>query len=87
MPNSLSSKKRVRQNDKRRLHKRVLHSRLRTQLRKSRSAKTVEEMAAQLPKSGSALDRAASKGVIHRNTASRKKGRLARALAKAEAGS
>ncbi len=34
----------------------------------------------------SALDRAASKGVIHRNNASRRKSRLARNLSKARSG-
>ncbi len=34
----------------------------------------------------SALDRAASKGVIHRNNASRRKSRLARSLSKARSG-
>ncbi|HPA61155.1 MAG TPA: 30S ribosomal protein S20 [Clostridia bacterium] len=39
----------------------------------------------QLSAATSALDRAVAKGVIHKNTANRKKARMARALNKAQA--
>lgn len=40
---------------------------------------------AQLSATTSAIDKAVAKGVMHKNTANRRKARLAKALAKAEA--
>ena len=85
MAQTLSSKKRVRQNETQRTRNRMLRSKLNTQLRKFRSARTAEVMEQQLSPSFRALDHAATKGIIHRNTASRKKRRLALALQKAKA--
>lgn len=79
MPNSSSAKKRLRQNEKRRLANRTIKSAMRTQIRKVREAvdqgnfdlaETEARVAAKR------LDRAGSKGVIHRNTAARTKSRL-----------
>lgn len=76
MPNTRSSKKRVRQNEKRRLRNRTLRSELRTGLRKFREVESADEKQTRLAASFSALDRAVSKGIIHPNQANRKKRRL-----------
>ncbi len=80
-----SAEKRERQNAKRRLHNRQIKSTVRTAIKKfdaavvaGDKAKASEAMAL----SFKLLDSAASKGVLHRNTASRKKSRLYKAFAK-----
>jgi len=83
MPNSPSAKKRVRQNETRRLHNRTIRSTVRTHIRKvveAIEAKDVETAKASFRLMESRLDKAARKGVIHRNAAARKKARLARRL-------
>ena len=79
MANTKSAKKRIRQNEKRRIRNREVMSRTRTYLK--RADKSIEsgdypasEEAVQ--KAISELDRAASKGVIHKNNAARRKSRL-----------
>jgi small subunit ribosomal protein S20 len=74
--------KRMRQNERRRLRNRALRSTLRTTIKSARTA-VVEENPdpATVLEAIRALDRAVSKGVIHRNTAARKKSALARRLA------
>lgn len=52
------------------------------QVRKSVAEKNSAEILQELQKAYSALDKAAKKGVIHKNTAARKKSRLAKAIAK-----
>ena len=85
MPNTLSAKKRLRQNDVRRLRNRKLVSRLKTALKKFAAAPTVAEQEALLPQTFSALDRAVRQGIVHRNKADRKKSQAARTLEKAKA--
>ena len=77
--------KRVRQNEKRRLRNRHVMSNLRTQVKKVRVAlESGDAQAAQsaLPTAISALSRAATKGVLHKNTADRRIGRLMRAVSR-----
>ncbi len=69
-----------RQNVKRRDHNRQLRTRLRTALkaiRASLDAKDVDGAKAALSKTVSLVDKMATKGIIHRNTAGRYKSRLA----------
>ena len=79
MPNHKSSEKRVRQNEKRRVVNRTNKGRLRTSIKKLRSALTegdanaVQEL---LPATISTIDKAVQKGVLHRNAAARYKSRL-----------
>jgi small subunit ribosomal protein S20 len=73
MPNTKSAKKRLRQNSKQRLVNQVVKTRIKTETKKALAG---EENAAV-----SVIDRAFSKGVIHRNAAARKKSRLAKKLA------
>jgi small subunit ribosomal protein S20 len=74
-----SALKAHRQNVKRREHNRQLRTRLRGALRDIRSAidsGVSDEVNAALRQTVSLVDRMASKGLIHRNTASRYKSRL-----------
>ena len=79
MPNHKSAEKRMRQNEKRRDVNRSNRGRLRTSIRKLRSAltagdgKNVQEL---LPATISTIDKAVQKGVLHRNAAARYKSRL-----------
>jgi len=80
---SLSAKKRVRQNARRRALNRARRSALRTKLRRCREllAKgNLAEVEQVFPQTCQALDRAASRGTLHRNAAARRKSRLARRL-------
>ncbi|MBA3440608.1 MAG: 30S ribosomal protein S20 [Pyrinomonadaceae bacterium] len=79
MPNHKSSEKRMRQNEKRRLINRGSRSRLRTSIKKLRTALSegdANEVQTLLPSTVSAIDKAVQKGVIHRNAAARYKSRL-----------
>lgn len=87
MANTRSAKKRMRQNTKRRRSNRAIQSRARTHLRQARKAIDTSDPKAPevVLKAVSELDRAASRGVIHRNNASRRKSRLMKKLASAKA--
>jgi small subunit ribosomal protein S20 len=79
MANHFSALKRARQTERRTEQNRANTSRFRTSLRKFRAAlKAGDQKAAQQEFRGTiaAIDKAAAKGVIHRNTASRYKWRL-----------
>jgi small subunit ribosomal protein S20 len=83
-----SALKANRQNIKRREHNRQMRSKLRTSLkaiRASLDAKDLDGAKTALSKTVSLVDKMASKGIIHRNTAGRYKGRLAARLTKATA--
>ena len=79
MANHKSAEKRVRQNLKRNEVNRRNRSRLRTQIKKLRSALTGHDQAAsaeQLNPTVALIDKMVNKGVLHRNTAARYKSRL-----------
>ncbi|MCL6444507.1 MAG: 30S ribosomal protein S20 [Alicyclobacillus sp.] len=81
MPNIQSAKKRVRVTKRRSLRNASLKSALRTTLKKFEAAlatSDVEQARLALKIATRALDKAATKGIIHRNKASRKKSRLTR---------
>lgn len=84
MANIKSAKKRAITALKRNERNRMVKSSLRTAVRKFVEA-GAEDAQAKLNQAFAALDKAASKGVIHKNTAARKKSRLAKRLAKASA--
>ena len=80
-----SALKANRQNIKRREHNRQLRSRLRTSLkaiRASLDAKDIDGAKKALSATVSIVDKMATKGIIHRNTAGRYKSRLTARLAK-----
>ncbi len=87
MANIKSQIKRNRQNEKRRLQNRIVRGSTRSALNKARIA--VSEKAGKFEelvlKAIIALDKAAQKGVIHKNNAARKKSRLMRKLAASKA--
>lgn len=79
MPNHKSAKKRVRQNEKRRVNNRSHRTRLRTAIKKMRVALTAgdaDTTQTLLPTTVSMIDKAIQKGVLHRNAAARYKSRL-----------
>ena len=88
LPNTPSAEKRVRQNEKRRLRNRVYRTRARTLVKRTRrlvaegDIEAAEQAALQACR---ALDKAASKGVIHKNSAARRKSRLMKHLNKVKA--
>jgi small subunit ribosomal protein S20 len=81
MPNNASAEKRMRQEQKRRAHNRMVKSIVKTNVTKARQAITsgVDSEAA-VRAAISELDKAAKKGVIHRNNAARRKSRLMKQL-------
>jgi small subunit ribosomal protein S20 len=88
MANHKSALKRARQTVRRNERNRALRSALRTELKKFRAklaAKDVAPGEQDLRAVHSAIDRAVTKGLLHRNTAARGKSRMAQALKKASA--
>jgi len=80
MPNIKSAKKRLRQNAKRRANNRARMSALRTQVKKMEEAVAKgdrETAVAMLSSTSKVLDQATARGLIKKNTASRRKSRLA----------
>ena len=80
-----SALKANRQNIKRREHNRALRARLRTSLKAIRASledNDLEGAKKALSATVSMVDKMATKGIIHRNTASRYKSRLAARIAK-----
>ena len=86
MPNIKSAKKRVLVTEKKNAKNAAQKSALRTSIKKAKVAIAENnENAANAVKVASVdLDKAASKGLIHKKTADRKKSRLAKALNKAQ---
>jgi small subunit ribosomal protein S20 len=84
MPNLASQEKRDRQNERRRLRNKTVRSTVRTSMKKfGRAVDAGDHGAAQVAYRAAArdLDRAVSKGVLHRNHAANKKSQMARQLA------
>ncbi len=88
MANIRSSAKRARQNVKRRAQNRYYSATARTFVKKARlqiEGKDTENAAETVQQAIKALDKAAQKGVIHRNNAARRKSRLVKALNRVKA--
>jgi small subunit ribosomal protein S20 len=84
LANLASAKKRIRQNEKRRLRNKVWSTRSKTSVRRARqsiAAGDRETALAAVQMAIRDLDRAASKGVIHKNNAARRKSRLLKQFA------
>lgn len=84
MANIKSAIKRNKQNEKKRVRNRIYRGTARTFVAKARTAiieKDAETAKAATLVAISALDKAAQKGVIHRNNAARRKSRLMKKLA------
>lgn len=85
MAHGFSSKKRIRQNQVRRIRNHARKQRLKTAIRKFNDAlhdRKVDQARSALSVVSKTLDQTAAKGTIHRNAASRRKSRLARRLNK-----
>ncbi|TNJ67903.1 30S ribosomal protein S20 [Paenibacillus hemerocallicola] len=83
MPNIKSAIKRVKTNDKRRLQNASQRSALRTAVKTFETAaasQNVESAKEALITASKKLDKAVTKGLIHKNAAARKKSRLAKQL-------
>lgn len=83
MAHSLSAKKRVRQNDKRRTINRARKSQVKSQIKRFEAALAqgdVEAATAQFQLTVKKLDKVASTSTMHKKTAARKKSRLAKRL-------
>lgn len=76
MANIKSQIKRNRQNEKRRVRNRAVRSELRTREKAAIAAAGGEGEAEALRQTIKRIDKAAASGVIHKNTAARKKSRL-----------
>jgi small subunit ribosomal protein S20 len=85
LPNIKSAIKRVRVSEKKNLRNRIIKTGVKTAVKKYKVSldQSAETAGAQLRITTSAIDKAAAKGIIHKNTANRKKARLAKMLAKA----
>lgn len=81
MANTKSAEKKIRQDKKRRANNRAQRSRLRTLIRKVTTEQDPASAAAALKEVEAMLDRFASRNLIHRNMAARKKSQLARRVA------
>ena len=84
MANIKSAIKRNKQNEKRRVRNRIYRGAARTLVTKARLAiekETPEGTRESVLKAISALDKAAQKGVLHKNNAARRKSRLMKRLA------
>jgi len=85
LANTPSAEKRNRQTQKRRARNQGVRTRVKSAVKKVRETLERGELAAAqeaFKVAARAIDKASSKGVVHRNTASRKISRLARAVAK-----
>ena len=83
MANIKSQIKRNRQTRKRNLHNRQVRSELRTRTKTALTAIDEDDNAEEAVRAAiKRIDKAAAKGVVHRNTAARRKSRLAKKLAR-----
>lgn len=88
MANTKSAEKAARQSEKRQAQNRIYLGGARTAVKKARTAIAGGDAAgaeAAVQDAISTLDRAATKGVLHRNNAARRKSRLMKALNRAQA--
>lgn len=73
MPNLASAKKRLRQSAKRQLRNQAAKTRIKTETKKALAGQ--DNLAVNM------IDRAAAKGIIHKNAANRRKSRLSKRVA------
>lgn len=87
MANHKSALKRIRSSEARRQRNRIVRGSTRTAIKRARIGVAGKDMAvaeASVQDAVSALDKAAAKGVIHKNNAARRKSRLMRQLNQAK---
>jgi small subunit ribosomal protein S20 len=79
MAHTRSALKRIRQTERRRLRNQMVKARVKTLVKRARlsiEAGDLEEARLSVGEAISALDRAAERGILHRNNAARRKSRL-----------
>ena len=87
MANTKSAIKRVRSSEKKRLRNRQFRTEARTYIKKARTqieAGELDEAQKSVAEAVRALDKAAEKGIIHKNNAARRKSRLTSQLNQAK---
>jgi small subunit ribosomal protein S20 len=87
MPNIKSQIKRMHKSEEQRIRNKSVKSSLKTDIKKFEAAQSAgdsETASEQFKIASRSLDKAASKGVIHKNKAANKKSRMARSLAAME---
>ena len=82
MAHHLSAKKRIRQNEKRRLNNKYYARTSRTAVKNLREMDNKEEAAAELQKVSALLDKLSKRNIIHKNKASNLKSKLAKQVNK-----
>ncbi|QEH34007.1 30S ribosomal protein S20 [Aquisphaera giovannonii] len=88
MPNSAQAAKRLRQSKKRRMHNRITKKVIKTSMKKAVTSVTEGDAAAvevNVRAAMAKIDKAGARGVLHKNTAARRKSKLARSVAAAKA--
>jgi len=83
LANTKSALKRMRSSEKRRLRNRRVRSETRTYIKRARAqieAGELEEAQKSVAQAVRALDKAAEKGILHKNSAARRKSRLMQKL-------
>ncbi|MBS3770151.1 MAG: 30S ribosomal protein S20 [Bacteroidales bacterium] len=80
MPTHKSAEKRVRQDQKKKLHNKYYAKSMRTAVKKLRNTTDKEKAQEQLPRVLSMLDKLAKKNIIHKNKAANLKSKLTKHL-------
>lgn len=80
MAHSKQASKRIRTNEKARLANKGVTSTMRTAVKKLQNSESSEGAQGEMPAVMKRIDKAAKKGILHKNAAARKKSRLQRAL-------
>lgn len=82
MANTRSARKRIKQNERRRLRNRGIRSQVRSAVKDARAVEPAQGAPARdaIRDAIRTIDKAVSRGILHRNTAARKKSALARRL-------
>lgn len=85
MPNIKSAMKRVKVSEKKNLRNRIVKTKVKTAIKKfdAELAANSANTGAQYSVTTSAIDKAVAKGIMHKNTANRKKARMAKQMTSA----
>jgi len=82
MPNTKQAKKRMKQDELKRLDNKAVKSRMRSAIKKVLGAPDAQAAQAAMPEAMKRIDKAAKKHIIHENAAARYKSRIAANAAK-----
>jgi small subunit ribosomal protein S20 len=80
MANHKSAKKRIRSNEKKRVMNKMTSSKIKSSMKGVRETEKMEDAEKHYKEAVALLDKSATRGRIHRNTASRKKSQLTKHL-------